>query len=246
MADTDKDLYDSPEDALAATDAFYRAAAGFSYDPDAVKAWLAAHVGVPKAGRVLDLCCGDGIWSKGFSELSPGLELYGIDLSKGGIDKARELLGAGHESDIAARFVVGDAEAGLPWPKGHFDLIFARGPGLFNQHDFARPAAVRVLEDWHSHLTDRGRFYAVFASTPRLMGRYTPMREAVLPYNRAPRQTGTIDFEGGKFHHSIESFHRPFWYASNVEIVAYSFQGNQHILVTRLARAVRASAGEHL
>ena len=96
---------------------------------------------------------------------------------------------------------------------------------------------MRVLEDWHGHLKEQGRFYSVFASTPRLIGRYTPMSEAVLPYNRAPRRSRTVDFEGGKFHHSIESFHRPFWYAQNVEIVAYSFQGNQHILVTRLARA---------
>jgi hypothetical protein len=81
------------------------------------------------------------------------------------------LLGEGLTGEIASRFVVGDAEAGLPWPKAHFDLIFARGPGLFNQHGFARPASVRVLEDWHSHLTERGRSYSVFASTPRLMGR---------------------------------------------------------------------------
>jgi SAM-dependent methyltransferase len=236
MTKAGQELYDSPENALAATDRFYREAVGFSYDLEAVKSWLAAHVRIPKAGRVLDLCCGDGIWSKGFRELNPDLELYGIDVSAGGIDKARELLGEGRAAETGRRFVVGDAEAGLPWPQGHFDLIFARGPGLFNQHDFARPAAVRVIEGWHAHLSDRGQLYAVFASTPRLIGRYTPMSEAVLPYNRAPRQTGTIDFEGGKFHHSIESFHRPFWYARNVEIVSYSFQGNQHILVTRRAR----------
>lgn len=110
MTETGQDLYESPEAALAATDVFYRSAAGFSYDLDAVKSWLSAHVRIPVAGRVLDLCCGDGIWSKGFQELSPKLELYGIDLSGGGIDKAQELLGA----EVAARFVVGDAEAGLP------------------------------------------------------------------------------------------------------------------------------------
>ena len=82
MTKAGQELYDSPEDALAATDSFYRAAAGFSYDLEAVKSWLAAHVRILKAGRVLDLCCGDGIWSKGFLELSPDLELYGIDLSK--------------------------------------------------------------------------------------------------------------------------------------------------------------------
>jgi SAM-dependent methyltransferase len=233
MTETGRHSYATPAEALAATDEFYRTAAGFSYDLEQVKSWLFAHVRIPSAGRVLDLCCGDGIWSKGFNELSPQLDLYGIDLSAGGIDKARELLGA----KLAAHYVVGDAEAGLPWPKGHFALIFARGPGLFNQHDFARPASVSVLESWHSHLTERGLFYSVFASTPRLMGRYTPMNEVVLPYNRAQRHSPTIEFEGGKFHHSIESFHRPFWYAENVEIVSYSFQGNQHILVSKLARA---------
>jgi SAM-dependent methyltransferase len=169
-------------------------------------------------------------WSQDCKELSPQFELYGIDLSAGGIDKARELLGEGPTGEIASRFVVGDAETSLPWPKDHFNLIFARAPGLFNQHDFARPAAARILENWHSHLTERGRFYSVFASTPRLMGRYTPMNEVAPPYNRAQRQSRTINFEGGKFHHSIESFHRPFWYAENVEIVSYSFERNQHIL----------------
>jgi SAM-dependent methyltransferase len=95
MPEGARDLYDSPQAALAATDVFYRAAAGFSYDLEAVKSWLSKHARIPKAGRVLDLCCGDGIWSKGFKELSPQLELYGIDISAGGIEKARELLGGG-------------------------------------------------------------------------------------------------------------------------------------------------------
>ena len=233
MTDTDQELYRSPQEALAATDLFYREAAGFSYNLEEVKSWLSTHVRIPKAGRVLDLCCGDGIWSKGFQELRPQLDLYGIDVSTGGIDRARELLGAKSQDEVRARFVVGDAEAGLPWPKRHFDLIFARGPGLFNQHDFGRPASVRVLEDWHTHLAERGLFYSVFASTPRLMGRYTPMNKVTLPYNRAQRQSRAIDFEGGKFHHSIESFHRPFWYAENIDIVSYCFERNQHILVTR-------------
>lgn len=238
MKQNDQELYPSPEVALDATDVFYRSARGFSYDPAKVRAWLSAHVRIPKAGRVLDLCCGDGVWSKGFQELNPELELYGIDISAGGVEKARQLLGA----ETADRFVVGDAEAELPWQEGYFDLIFARGPGLFNQHDFARPASVRVLETWHAYLTAHGRFYAIFASTPRLMGRYTPMTDVVLPYNRSRRRSDTIDFDGGKFHHSIESFHRPFLYACNVELVSYSFQGNQHILVTQRPRRGSAEA----
>jgi hypothetical protein len=66
MNKTGRDCYHTPEDALAATDVFCHAAAGFSYDLEAVKSWLSKHVQIPKSGRVLDLCCGDGIWSKGF------------------------------------------------------------------------------------------------------------------------------------------------------------------------------------
>ena len=84
---------------------------------------------------VLDLCCGDGIWAKGIRALNPNLDLYGIDISEGGIQRAQSLL----PSD-AQRFIVDDAEYGLPWPDGTFDLIFARGPGLFNQHSMDRPA----------------------------------------------------------------------------------------------------------
>ena len=46
---------------------------------------------------------------------------------EGGIDHARVLLGAGFAPETASRFVVGDAEPGLPWPKDHFDLISRAG-----------------------------------------------------------------------------------------------------------------------
>jgi SAM-dependent methyltransferase len=223
--------YLSPAEALSATDDFYRSRQGFGYDLEKVVAWLKAHVRVPARGRVLDLCCGDGIWSKGFQEINPALELYGIDISEGGIEKAKGLVG-----DTAGRFVVGDVECEMPFPKGHFDLIFARGPGLFNQHDMSRPACVKVIELWHEHLGPRGVFLGIFASQPRLMGTYTPMEEAALPFNRAPRKTETIDFTGGKYHHTVESFHAPFWRAETVDVVSYSFVGNMHIITTRAKR----------
>ncbi len=223
--------YLSPAEALEATDEFYRNRQGFGYDLDKVVRWLSAHVRIPANGRVLDLCCGDGIWSKGFQAINPALELYGIDISAGGIAKAAELVG-----DRVGRFVVGDVETELPFPKGHFDLIFARGPGLFNQHEMSRPACVKVIELWHEYLCDRGVFTGIFASTPRLMGTYTPMEEAALPFNRAPRKTETIDFTGGKYHHTIESFHAPFWQAASIDVVSYSFIGNMHIINTRKKR----------
>ena len=224
------EVYASAQEALRATDAFYESQEGFQYTEELVEDWLKQFVRLPKAGRVLDLCCGDGIWSKGIKNLAPALELHGIDVSEGGIAKARQLMG-----EDAERFVVGDAEAELPYPDGHFQLIFARGPGLYNQHDMDRPATVAVIRRWHEKLAPGGRFYSIFASTPRLMGTYTPMQNVKLPYNRSPRKTEAVDFSGGKYHHTIQSFLAPFWREESIEVAQYSFVRNNHVLVTRKA-----------
>ena len=65
------------------------------------------------------------------------------------------------------------------------------------------------------------------------MGKYTPVDEVVLPYNQVPRDTGAVKFSGGKYHHSIETFHAPFWKARNVDVASYRFAENLHILVSR-------------
>jgi ubiquinone/menaquinone biosynthesis C-methylase UbiE len=88
---------------------------------------------VPKAGKILDLCCGDGIWSRPYKKLNPKLDLFGIDISAGGVERAKEMVG-----DTKGQFVVGDVESPLPFPKKHFNLIFARGTGIYNQHDMSR------------------------------------------------------------------------------------------------------------
>lgn len=159
--------------------------------------------------------------------LRPKLDLYGIDISEGGIEKARRLLGTDDR-----HFVVGDAEVELPFETGSFDVIFARGPGLCNQHTMDRPATVAVIERWHEYLKPDGRFYSIFASAPEKMGTYTPPEEVKLPYNRYPRRTETVDFRGGKFHHPTESFLAPFRKARNVDIQSYRFEHGLHILVT--------------
>jgi len=221
-------VYSTPTEALTATDEFYANQKGFQYSVEMVTNWIKTHVLLPKAGRVLDLCCGDGIWSKGMQNVNPNLEFYGIDISQGAISKARSLL----KTD-AEHFVVGDAETDLPFPDDFFELIFARGPGLYNQHNMARPATIEVIEQWHRKLATKGVFYSIFYSNPERMGTYTPIDEVRLPYNRSPRQTQAVDFQGGKYHHTIQSFLSPFWKAISVEIVRYSFINNLHVLVTR-------------
>ena len=220
--------YDTPDQALHATDQFYQQRQGFEYTEQYVVDWLREFVTLPKRGRVLDLCCGDGIWSKGIAAINPDLELFGVDISQGGIEKARQLLNTDEH-----HFLVADAEAELPFPDAHFDMIFARGPGLYNQHAMDRPATIGVIERWHDKLTPAGRCWSLFASNPRHMGTYTPAENVKLPYNQCPRRTETVDFRGGKYHHGIESFLAPFFKARNVEIRDYAFRRNNHILVTR-------------
>lgn len=223
-------IYETPDDALCATDRFYESQEGFQYTEELVRNWLTRYVNLPETGRVLDLCCGDGIWAYGMKCLKPRLELFGIDVSSGGIDKARTLMA---QSGDAGNFIVGDVEEKLPYPDAFFDLIFARGPGLYNQHEMDRPETVDVIEHWHTKLSTRGRFYSIFASTPLQMGTYTAMENVKLPYNRCPRKSNAVDFKGGKFHHTIQSFLAPFWRAESVDVVEYFFIKNNHVLVTK-------------
>lgn len=224
------EIYQTAQEAQQATDAFY-ADRGFEYTHDQVKQWLEIYLPhMPKTGCVLDLCCGDGIWAAGIKTLKRNLSLHGIDISAGAIDKAKELV----PSD-AEQFIVGDAEEALPWPDGTFDLIFARGPGLYNQHSMDRPATIAVIEMWHRALRPTGRFISIFYSNPEMFGSYSNPLKVRLPYNRAPRLTDAVDFTGGKYHHDITSFLLPFRKARNVELGEYRFVRNTHILETRLA-----------
>ncbi len=233
------ETYSDPSIALEATDRFYESEQGFEYTEEYVVKWLRAHVKLPAGGRVLDLCCGDGIWSRGMQLINPDLELFGVDISKGGIEKARRLL----HTDVG-HFLVVDAEKHLPFDDGYFDVIFARGPGLYNQHDMDRPGSIAVIESWHSKLSLQGLFYSIFSSEPRLMGTYTSMEDAKLPFNRSPRKTESVDFRGGKYHHSVQSFLVPFWKAGNVKIIRYSFFENLHFLITRLKAQEMADQGQ--
>lgn len=228
-------IYETADEARLATDAFY-ASTGFEYTDQQVRDWLAIYLPSShpilqqgRSGTVLDLCCGDGIWSRGIKTLNPRLTLHGIDLSAGGIEKARSLV-----PDDASNFRAGDAETALPWPDATFDLIFARGPGLYNQHSMDRPATIAVIEMWHRALKPGGRFISIFYSHPERFGTYTNPLQVALPYNRAPRLTPAVDFTGGKYHHDITSFLAPFRKAVNVKLGDYRFIRNNHILESTL------------
>lgn len=222
-------IYLNEKEAAEATDSFYEENAGFSYSHETVDKWLNIYLSRPlkKNPKILDLCCGDGVWAQGLLRFYPDADLFGIDISDGGIKKAKSLV-----LDFADNFVAGDAEQRLPWDDGYFDLIFARGPGIYNQHSMDRPATISVIEAWHRKLKPNGLFLSSFYSDPEKFGSYTNPLEVKLPYNRAPRLSETVDFTGGKYHSDIQTFLKPFWKAKGVQIVDYRFIRNNHILYT--------------
>lgn len=222
-------IFKSKEDAKKATDDFYNKESGFSYTTETVDKWLDIYLEKPikKGAHILDICCGDGVWSSGFKRRESSATVYGIDISDGGIKKAQTLCPTNK-----ANFVAGDAELELPWPDETFDFIFARGPGLFNQHSMDRPATIEVIDTWHKKLKPKGKMLSSFYSDPQKFGTYTNPLEVALPYNRAPRLTETVDFTGGKFHSDIQTFLCPFWKSDIVKILDYRFIRNNHILLT--------------
>lgn len=228
-------VFETAAEALAATNSFYEEN-GFAYTDEQVRDLLRLYIRKwPERGNVLDLCCGDGIWSRGIKELNPKLSLFGIDIAEAGVQRARSRLPEDRDC-----FVVGDVERQLPWPDGTFDLIFARGPGLYNQHSMDRPATIRVIESWHRALRPSGVFVSVFFSNPELFGTYTNPLKVALPYNRAPRLSDAVDFTGGKYHHDTTSFLAPFRKAESVKLGEYRFVRNHHILETTLVPSGRS------
>lgn len=71
---------------------------------------------IPDGGTVLDVCSGEGWLDRAISEKKPHIELYGIDLSKTGVDFAAKRL-------KSARYAVASAAA-LPFGDGVFDAVF--------------------------------------------------------------------------------------------------------------------------
>ena len=213
---------------LNETDDFYGTNGGFEYDVDQCARWLKKNVRLPGKGRLLDLYCGDGVWSEAMNRIHPELELFGADVSQGGVEIARRRL-----PSFSQNFIIADCEATLPFDLESFDFVFVRGASLFNQHDMTRPGAIRVIERWHRYLKRSGRLCSIYGSRLDRLGEYTSINEVRLPLNRLARETPTIDFRGGKFNHTMVSFLAPFRLANGVAVDSYSFVKQNHVLTTR-------------
>ena len=112
---------------------------GYRYLPgrwEKVARAMAEHYGIKAGDRILDVGCGKGFLLNDFTLVVPGIEVYGIDVSKYAIDNAKE--------EIRDKLRVGNANA-LPYPDHHFDLVFSINT-LHNLHCYDLDMALREIE----------------------------------------------------------------------------------------------------
>ena len=75
---------------------------------------MVAHYGLRAGDKVLDVGCGKGFLLYDFTQVLPGLEVSGLDISSYAVENAKP--------EIKDRLVVGAANR-LPFPDHHFDLV---------------------------------------------------------------------------------------------------------------------------
>jgi ubiquinone/menaquinone biosynthesis C-methylase UbiE len=97
---------------------------------------MADHYGLKPGMRILDVGCGKGFLLYEFTQVVPGVEVAGIDISAYGIEHAKE--------EVRPFLRVGDA-AELPYADGSFDFVVSLGT-LHNLPIDRLSAAVREIE----------------------------------------------------------------------------------------------------
>lgn len=90
--------------------------------------------GLTATSRVLDVGAAKGFLMKDLQDALPGLEVWGIDISRYAIDHCHP--------DVAGRLVLGSCDA-LPWDDGYFDAALA----INTIHNLDREGCLMALRE---------------------------------------------------------------------------------------------------
>lgn len=94
------------------------------------------HYGIKPGDKILDVGCGKGFQLYELTQLCPGVEVHGIDVSSYAIENSKE--------EVKDRLQVGSATS-LPYKDGEFDFVFSINT-LHNLHCYDLDKALREIE----------------------------------------------------------------------------------------------------
>lgn len=97
---------------------------------------MARQYGLKSGDRVLDVGCGKGFLLYDLTQVVPGLEVTGLDVSRYALDHAKE--------EVRDRLVEGHARS-LPFEDGSFDLVLSINT-LHNLYCYDLDAALREMQ----------------------------------------------------------------------------------------------------
>jgi SAM-dependent methyltransferase len=97
---------------------------------------MAEHYGIKPGDKILDVGCGKGFLLFDFTKVVPGIEVYGLDISKYAINNSKE--------EIKDRLQVGNAVK-LPFEDRSFDFVYSITT-LHNLHCYDLDKALREIE----------------------------------------------------------------------------------------------------
>ncbi len=97
---------------------------------------MAAHYGIRPGMRILDVGCGKGFLLYEFTQVVPGVEVRGLDISEYAIEHAKE--------EVRPYLDLGDAKA-LPYGDGSFDLVISLNT-IHNLYCYDMVSALKEIE----------------------------------------------------------------------------------------------------
>jgi ubiquinone/menaquinone biosynthesis C-methylase UbiE len=95
---------------------------------------MVAHFGLKGGDRVLDVGCAKGFLVKDLLQVCPGLEVFGVDVSRYALMHC--------EPEVVGRLHLGSADS-LPFPDGSFQAVIS----LNTVHNLPRPDCIRALRE---------------------------------------------------------------------------------------------------